>query len=163
MNTVTWMERDKHLWCIAIGRDGETGSIGTPTSECTTIRLCSHGQRQRPGTHLANPQLLPDDEQQANAPPRAILLSWATFERRFGVRVFEWYGAIEGGLAFRPPGVGPPASFGRPVPGLEMRIVDELMAGVPYDEFVMENPADGAVRFGATPPASLTSGTRFSP
>ncbi|HZP41179.1 MAG TPA: AMP-binding protein [Candidatus Binatia bacterium] len=47
------------------------------------------------------------------------------FERRFGVRVFEWYGAIEGGLAFRPPGVGPPGSFGKPVPGLEMRIVDE--------------------------------------
>jgi crotonobetaine/carnitine-CoA ligase len=47
------------------------------------------------------------------------------FERRFGVAVFEWYGAIEGGLAFRPPGVGPVASFGRPVPGLDMRIVDE--------------------------------------
>jgi crotonobetaine/carnitine-CoA ligase len=47
------------------------------------------------------------------------------FEHRFGVRIFEWYGAIEGGLAFRSPGVGPPASFGKPVPGLEMRIVDE--------------------------------------
>ena len=47
------------------------------------------------------------------------------FERRFGVQVFEWYGAIEGGLAFRPPGVGPSGSFGKPVPGLEMRIVDE--------------------------------------
>jgi crotonobetaine/carnitine-CoA ligase len=47
------------------------------------------------------------------------------FERRFGVRIFEWYGAVEGGLAFRPPGVGPPGSFGKPVPGLDMRIVDE--------------------------------------
>jgi crotonobetaine/carnitine-CoA ligase len=47
------------------------------------------------------------------------------FERRFGVAVFEWYGAVEGGLAFRPPGVGPVGSFGRPVPGLDMRIVDE--------------------------------------
>jgi crotonobetaine/carnitine-CoA ligase len=47
------------------------------------------------------------------------------FERRFGVRIFEWYGAVEGGLAFRPPGVGPTASFGKPVPGLEMKIVDE--------------------------------------
>ncbi|MGH9140762.1 MAG: ABC transporter permease, partial [Vicinamibacterales bacterium] len=27
---------------------------------------------------------IPDDEQQAQAPPRAILLSWATFQRRFG-------------------------------------------------------------------------------
>lgn len=49
----------------------------------------------------------------------------APFERRFGVGIFEWYGAIEGGLAFRPPGSGPPESFGRPAPGLEMRIVDE--------------------------------------
>ncbi len=47
------------------------------------------------------------------------------FERRFGVRVFEWYGAIEGGLAFKPIGVGPVGSFGKPVPGLEMKIVDE--------------------------------------
>jgi carnitine-CoA ligase len=54
--------------------------------------------------------------------PRALV---EPFERRFGVRIFEWYGAVEGGLAFRAPGVGPPGSFGRPVPGLEMRIVDE--------------------------------------
>jgi crotonobetaine/carnitine-CoA ligase len=47
------------------------------------------------------------------------------FERRFGVRVFEWYGAIEGGLAFKPIGIGPLGSFGKPVPGLEMRIVGE--------------------------------------
>jgi crotonobetaine/carnitine-CoA ligase len=47
------------------------------------------------------------------------------FERRFGVRVFEWYGAIEGGLAFKPIGVGPIGSFGKPVPGLDMKIVDE--------------------------------------
>jgi crotonobetaine/carnitine-CoA ligase len=47
------------------------------------------------------------------------------FERRFGVRVFEWYGAIEGGLAFKPIGVGPIGSFGQPVPGLDMKIVDE--------------------------------------
>lgn len=49
----------------------------------------------------------------------------AVFERRFGVRVFEWYGAVEGGLAFRPIGEGPSGSFGKPVPGLEMTIVDE--------------------------------------
>lgn len=47
------------------------------------------------------------------------------FERRFGVRVFEWYGAIEGGLAFKPIDQGPRGSFGKPVPGLEMKIVDE--------------------------------------
>lgn len=53
--------------------------------------------------------------------PAAI---WSDFERRFGVHVFEWYGAIEGGLACNPIGVGPVGSFGKPV-GLEMRILDE--------------------------------------
>jgi crotonobetaine/carnitine-CoA ligase len=54
--------------------------------------------------------------------PRAI---WEAFERRFGVRIFEWYGAVEGGLACKPVGQGPVGSFGRPVGGLEMRILDE--------------------------------------
>jgi crotonobetaine/carnitine-CoA ligase len=47
------------------------------------------------------------------------------FERRFGVRVFEWYGAVEGGLAYKPIGEGPTGSFGKPAMGLEMKIVDE--------------------------------------
>jgi len=47
------------------------------------------------------------------------------FERRFRVRIFEWYGAVEGGLAFKPMGVGPIGSFGKPVPGLDMKVVDE--------------------------------------
>ncbi|MEW6268498.1 MAG: AMP-binding protein [Thermodesulfobacteriota bacterium] len=50
---------------------------------------------------------------------------WRPFEERFGVSIFEWYGAIEGGLAMNPIGEGPIGSFGKPVPGLEMRIVDE--------------------------------------
>ncbi|MDX1648782.1 MAG: AMP-binding protein [Myxococcota bacterium] len=54
--------------------------------------------------------------------PAAI---WESFERRFDVRVFEWYGAVEGGLAFKPVGEGPIGSFGRPAPGLEMRILDD--------------------------------------
>ncbi len=54
--------------------------------------------------------------------PAAI---WRPFERRFGVHVFEWYGAVEGGLAFKPIGDGPIGSFGKPVPGLDMKIVDE--------------------------------------
>jgi carnitine-CoA ligase len=54
--------------------------------------------------------------------PAAI---WEPFERRFGVKVFEWYGAVEGGLAFKPIGIGPTGSFGRPIPGLEMKIVDD--------------------------------------
>jgi crotonobetaine/carnitine-CoA ligase len=54
--------------------------------------------------------------------PRAV---WADFERRFGVRVLEWYGAVDGGVAFKPIGVGPVGSFGKPLPGMEMRVVDE--------------------------------------
>ncbi|CAG0969532.1 fatty-acyl-CoA synthase [Myxococcaceae bacterium] len=50
---------------------------------------------------------------------------WRPFEERFGVKVFECYGAIEGGLATNPPGVGPVGSFGKPPPTLEMKIVDE--------------------------------------
>ncbi len=70
----------------------------------------------------------PDD---ADNPVRMVLSAgmpaaiWAKFERRFNVRIFEMYGAIEGGMAMNPPGVGPVGSFGKPPPGLEMRIVDE--------------------------------------
>jgi crotonobetaine/carnitine-CoA ligase len=81
------------------------------------------------------------------------------FERRFGVRIFEWYGAIEGGLAFRPPGVGPPASFGRPVPGLDMRIVDEHGVECPPGVVgeIVSRPATGeaaAVEYFGNPEAS---------
>jgi len=55
--------------------------------------------------------------------PAAI---WEPFERRFGVQVFEWYGAVEGGLAFKPIGIGPIGSFGKPAPGLDMKIVDDF-------------------------------------
>ena len=54
--------------------------------------------------------------------PAAI---WEAFEKRFGVQIFEWYGAVEGGLAFKPCGAGPVGSFGKPAPGLEMKIIDE--------------------------------------
>ncbi|RMD84428.1 MAG: ATP-dependent acyl-CoA ligase, partial [Candidatus Dadabacteria bacterium] len=70
----------------------------------------------------------PDD---ADNPVRMVISAgmpaaiWEAFEKRFGVQIFEWYGAIEGGLAFKPPGVGPIGSFGKPAPGLEMKIVDE--------------------------------------
>jgi acyl-CoA synthetase (AMP-forming)/AMP-acid ligase II len=55
--------------------------------------------------------------------PRAI---WEDFERRFRVQILEWYGAIEGGFAYKPIGKGPVGSFGKPLPGLvEMKVVDE--------------------------------------
>ncbi|MEW6552697.1 MAG: AMP-binding protein [Actinomycetota bacterium] len=61
--------------------------------------------------------------------PRAI---WEEFERRFGVQILEWYGAIEGGFAYKPIGKGPVGSFGKPLPGLvEMKVVDEEDNEVP--------------------------------
>lgn len=51
---------------------------------------------------------------------------WQPFAERFGVQILEWYGTMEGGLAFNPPGAGPVGSFGKPPEGLiEMAVVDE--------------------------------------
>jgi crotonobetaine/carnitine-CoA ligase len=53
--------------------------------------------------------------------PAAI---WEAFERRFNLRVLEWYGAVEGGFVYKPVGDGPVGSFGRLSPGQELRVVD---------------------------------------
>ncbi len=53
------------------------------------------------------------------------LAIWESFEKRFGVDILEWYGAVEGGIAFKPIGEGPVGSFGKAGPGLEMKILDE--------------------------------------
>jgi crotonobetaine/carnitine-CoA ligase len=54
--------------------------------------------------------------------PAAI---WRDFERRFGLRIVEFYGAAEGGLTVNPLGIGPVGSIGKCVPSLQHRIVDE--------------------------------------
>jgi crotonobetaine/carnitine-CoA ligase len=55
--------------------------------------------------------------------PAAI---WEPFEQRFAVQVLEFYGAMDGGgMAYKPIGVGPIGSFGKPMPGIEMKILDE--------------------------------------
>lgn len=50
---------------------------------------------------------------------------WESFEQRFNLKIFEWYGAVEGGLAYKPIGEGPVGSFGKPGPDLDMKILDE--------------------------------------
>lgn len=60
--------------------------------------------------------------------PAAI---WEDFEMRFGLRLLEFYGAAEGGMTFKPVGVGPIGSIGRTVPNLQHRIVDEQGNDVP--------------------------------
>ncbi len=70
---------------------------------------------------------------------------WEAFEKRFHVGVLEWYAAIEGGMAFKPVGVGPIGSFGKPAPMLEMKILDEddneCPPGVQGE--ICSRPADG--------------------
>src|SRR5258705_10359121 len=53
--------------------------------------------------------------------PAAI---WQAFERRFGMRIVEFYGAAEGGLTLNPFGSGPGGSIGKCVPRLQYRIAD---------------------------------------
>ncbi|MBI3782015.1 MAG: AMP-binding protein [Deltaproteobacteria bacterium] len=50
---------------------------------------------------------------------------WEAFEKRFDVRILEWYAAVEGGMAMKPIGEGPIGSFGKPVVGMEMKILDD--------------------------------------
>jgi len=71
----------------------------------------------------------PDD---ADNPVRVVLSAgtprsiWEDFEKRFNVKIHEWYGAVEGGFAHNPPGVGPIGSFGKPIEGImEMKVVRE--------------------------------------
>jgi crotonobetaine/carnitine-CoA ligase len=64
--------------------------------------------------------------------PAAI---WEDFERRFDVKILEWYAAVEGGFAYKPPGKGPIGSFGKPLPGMmEFKVVDEKDNPVAADE-----------------------------
>lgn len=73
----------------------------------------------------------PPKADDANNPVRLIVSAgmpaaiWADFERRFAVRLYEFYGAAEGGLTGNPPGVGPLGSIGKPVANLDYRLVDD--------------------------------------
>jgi len=92
----------------------------------------------------------PDD---ADNPVRLVVSGgmppavWEPFERRFGVRILEFYGANDGGgMAYNPPGEGPVGSFGKPVPTFDMRILDddgrECPPGVVGE--ICCRPADGS-------------------
>jgi carnitine-CoA ligase len=88
--------------------------------------------------------------------PRAI---WDDFERRFSVKILEWYGAVEGGFAFKPIGHGPIGSFGRPIPGvLEMKVVDEddneCLPGVPGELISRAVGSETKVEYLKNPEAS---------
>ena len=67
----------------------------------------------------------------ADNPVRLILSAgmpaaiWEDFAQRFGVRLFEFYGAAEGGLTFNPTGIGPVGSCGKAPPSMLLAILDE--------------------------------------
>lgn len=50
---------------------------------------------------------------------------WADFEKRFDLKVHEFYGTAEGGMTMNPPGVGPIGSIGKPSPNMIGAILDE--------------------------------------
>ena len=74
----------------------------------------------------------PEKSNDADNPVRLVLSAgtpqsiWEAFEKRFDLLIHEWYGAVEGGFAHKPPGIGPIGSFGKPLDGLmEMKVVRE--------------------------------------
>ncbi len=90
---------------------------------CTTFSLLG-GM----ATAIYSEPVRPDD---AENPVRTVVSGgmpaaiWEAFERRFNVQILEFYGAMDGGgMAYKPVGQGPVGSFGRPMPGIEMKILD---------------------------------------
>jgi crotonobetaine/carnitine-CoA ligase len=57
---------------------------------------------------------------------------WEPFERRFGVKIYEAYGAVDGGgKGIMNLGTAPPGSLGKPASTKSIRIVDENNTDVP--------------------------------
>ncbi|MBI4765072.1 MAG: AMP-binding protein [Deltaproteobacteria bacterium] len=55
--------------------------------------------------------------------PAAI---WESFEKRFKVKILEWYGALDGGcVTIKQPGEGPIGSMGKPLELFRVRVIDE--------------------------------------
>ena len=79
-------------------------------------------------THMYS---LPETEQERNNSLRLVISAgmpkelWEPFSERYGVDIFEFYGASEGGSCINPPGTGPIGSAGRGAPGVEVLILDE--------------------------------------
>lgn len=104
----------------------------------------------------------PDD---ADNPVRLVISAgmpatiWQNFERRFGLDIFEFYGAMEGGMTFKSVGQGPIGSCGRVAPGLVARVVDDdgndAQPGEPGELwFQLENAPNPVVTYLNNPEAT---------
>lgn len=113
-------------------------------------------------TALHSEPVRPDD---ADNPVRTVISGgmpaplWEAFEDRFGVRILEFYGAMDGGgMAWKPVGEGPVGSFGRPMPGLDMRVLDEdgreCPPGVIGEICCRPEGGEAAIEYHADPSAS---------
>ena len=93
----------------------------------------------------------PERDDDADNPVRRVFSAgmpatiWENFEKRFGLKIIEGYGAVEGGIAINL-GDGPVGSFGKPPATLEMKIVDEDGSECPPGEQgeLISRPVDGS-------------------
>jgi crotonobetaine/carnitine-CoA ligase len=104
----------------------------------------------------------PDD---ADNPVRMVVSGgmpaalWEAFEERFGVGILEFYGAMDGGgMAWKPVGEGPVGSFGTPMAGIEMKILDpegnECPPGVIGEICCRPEGGDASIDYHGDPEAS---------
>jgi acyl-CoA synthetase (AMP-forming)/AMP-acid ligase II len=85
---------------------------------------------------------MPEKPDDADNPVRVVVSAgtpaaiWESFEKRFNVKILEWYGALDGGcVCVKQPGEGPVGSMGKPLSVFRTRIIDEngndLPPGIP--------------------------------
>ncbi len=84
---------------------------------------------------------------------------WEAFEKRFGLKIFEFYGASDGGgMAYKPVGEGPVGSCGKPMAGYIMKILDdegsECAPGVVGEICCRPEQGDASVEYFGNPEAS---------
>jgi len=75
---------------------------------------------------------MPEKPDDADNPVKVVVSAgtpaaiWESFEKRFNVKILEWYGALDGGcVCVKQPGEGPVGSMGKPLPVFRTRIIDE--------------------------------------
>ena len=111
------------------GPGGIGAAVGAARNGAKTVLLERYGFLGGMATAIYSEPPRPND---ADNPVRFVTSAgmpagiWEAFEKRFDVRVLEFYGAMDGGgVAYKPVGHGPTGSFGKPIPSVEMKILDD--------------------------------------